>query len=250
MSKTTVYKNKGFIESGDNKITATRKRFKIGEIKPENFYMNSKLTKSRNGNYYGELLYLHEGRWYKPIIILPQMNGCRFYTNQLGITTLVGNLSPENTIQRKTAERIVQIHSRVQTIIKHHPRLKLVKGEFPITRFLRRRVDKLIGEVTYMITAEVEEKRVQNGYTFNGTTFVDKNKRPLKGNPILDFKNKELDVFMSIDLSFINIGKNSNKQDAIYNKIKAVTIMIKEARENIQDDDSDEDVDSEDDLND
>lgn len=252
MSKITkatikVHKRTGIIESNSN-IKASVMRFKIGEIKPENFYMHSKLTKSRNGNYYGELVYLHEGKWYKPTIIIAPMDGCRLYTNKFGITTLVGSLSPENVNQRKTAEKIVQIHSRVQTILRNHSKLRNIReGDFPITRFLRRREDGLTGEVTYILTAEIEEKREdkQTGYTFKGTIFADKNgKAIVKGNPVSDLKNKELDVFMSINLSFINIGKNKDGETAIYNKIKAVAIKVKEAREIVQDDDSDEDSDN------
>lgn len=241
MSKTAkatikVHKRTGIIES-DSNIKASTMRFKIGEIKPENFYMHCKLVKSKNNNYYGELVYLHNGKWYKPTIIISPMDGCRLYTNRLGITTLVGSLSPENTNQRKTAEKIVQIHSRVQTILRNHPKLRNIReGDFPVTRFLRRREDEFTGEVTYILTAEIEEKRVQGGYTFKGTTFADKNGKVIvKGNPILDLKNKELDVFMSINLSFINIGRNRDGETAIYNKVKAVAIKVKEARDIDQD---------------
>lgn len=262
MSKTTkatikVHKRTGIIES-DSNIKASTMRFKIDEIKPENFYMHCKLVKSKNNNYYGELVYLHNGKWYKPSIIISPMDGCRLYTNRFGITTLVGSLSPEDENQRKTAEKIVQIHNRVQTIIRNHPRLRTIRGgEFPITRFLRRREDVHTGEVSYILTAEIEEKReVRHNnytYTFNGTIFADKNGIPIKkGNPILDLKNKELDIQMSINLSLIIICRNRDGESAIYNKIKAVAIKVKEAREIVQDDDSDEDSDndSEDDSND
>ena len=77
-SKTKIKANKktGIIDSGDNKIFATSMRFKIDDIKPENFYMNARLAETRKGNLYGELIYLHEGQWVRPIIILPAMNGC------------------------------------------------------------------------------------------------------------------------------------------------------------------------------
>lgn len=225
----------------NGKITITEMRFKIDEIKPENFYMNTRLTESRKGNLYGELLYLHEGRWVKPIIRLPTMNGCRF-TNHFGITTLVGNLSSENSKQKKAVERIDKIHKRVKTIIKNHPRLKRIKEEFPITRFLRRRVDELTDETIYTITAEVEPKQIYRGRVFEGTVFLDRDGKLINGRSLSVLKRKEVDVRMSIDISFIRLSKN---RDAIYNKIKIDAVMIKEAREIAQDygldDDSDDD---------
>lgn len=243
-SKTKIKANKrtGIIDSGDNKITATSMRFKIDDINPENFYMNARLTESRKGNLYGELLYLHEGQWVRPIIILPAMNGCRFDTNHFGITTLTGNLSLENSKQKRAVEKIVKIHKRVKTIVENHPTLEWIEGGFPITRFLGRREDELTGEKIYTITAEVEPKQKYRHYTFEGTVFLNKDGKPITGRSLSVLKRKEVDVLMSIDISFIKLSEN---QDAINNKIKIVAIKIKEAREIVQDygldDDSDDD---------
>lgn len=244
MSKTKIQVNKktGIFKidgDGNNTKVVTRKMsFKIGEIKPENFYMNARLTKSRKGKLYGELLYLHEGKWVRPIITLPQMNGCRFY-RKIFNDYLIGNLSPENSIQRKTAERIVMIHKRIETIIKNHPTLKSIKGGFPITRLLRRREDKLTGKKIYTIIAEVEEERVYGSYIVEGTVFLDKDGKLMESS-LSDLEHKEVDVRMAIDISFISL---SNNKDAIRNKIKIVAIKIKEEREIVRNDDSDEDSD-------
>lgn len=244
-NKITANKNTGIIKitgaDKNAKITTSKVRLKIGEIKPENFYMNAKLTKSRKGNLYGELFYRHEGKWTRPIIILPPMKGCRFYAKIFN-TYLVGNLSSKDDIHRKTAERIAKIHKRVETIIKNHPILKSIKGGFPLKRFLKRR-DTPNGERVLAITAEVERERVYGSYIVEGTVFLDKDGKLMEIS-LLDLEDKEVDVHMSIDISFIGL---SNTRDAIHNKIKIVAIMIKEAREIVQDDDSDDDSDEDDD---
>lgn len=227
-SVTKISREKGLfsvVVNGEkkSKITARMKPFAIDKIKPENFFMNVKLTRSQKGILYVELLYLDEGKWVRPIISLPEMKDCRLYTNAFNISTITGNLLSSDVFHRKTAERIRKIHNRVETIIKHHPMLKDIKGGFPITRFLREKED---GD--YAITAEVELKRVQGNYTFNGTTFLDKNGNAMKGDPIANLKGKNLDVIMAIDISFINL---SEKQEGIYNKIKLDTVKVKEIKE-------------------
>lgn len=237
-SKTTkpqilINKEKGLLKvegngKKDTKISAKSVDLSISDIKPENFYMNGKLTVSNTGNQYGELLYRHEGQWTKPAIALPLMKGCRFYTNSFGITTITGHLSSKDYKHKRTVKRIKEIYKRVLTIIENHPRLRTIGGgEFPLTRFIRRKEDGPDGEKIYTITAEIEQTRtVNNSYTIYGTTFADKNGKVMKGNPLPNLKDKEVDAILLIDISLIKPG-----QDAIYNKIKADTILINEARE-------------------
>lgn len=211
----------------NNKISAKSVDLSISDINPENFYMNGKLSKSTIGNQYGELLYLHKGEWFKPAIALPLMKGCRFYTNSFGITTITGHLSSKDYKHKRTVKRIKEIYNRVLTIIENHPVLKSKKDGFPLTRFIRRKEDGPNGEKIYAITAEIEQTRtVNNSYTIYGTDFADKNGKVMKGNPLSNLKDKEVDVTLLIDISLIKPG-----QDAIYNKIKADSILIHEARE-------------------
>lgn len=226
-----VNKKKGLLKvvGGDNnnKIATGQETLPIHAIKPENFYMNGELTESRKGNYYGELVYYHEGKWINPIIALPLIKGCRFYTNHIGITTITGNLSSKDFIHRKTVERISKIHKRVETIIENHPMLKSIEGGFPLARFLRRK-DTPNGDRVLAISAEIIPTRVYDNRTFDGTLFLNKNEQAMKGNPLSTLKDKEVDAIITIDISYINLSKN---RDAIYNKIKAIDILVNEARE-------------------